>query len=324
MKNVLLLTLILVTFLCAACGRDAPQDASLSTAISTLRPFPSTTATSSSAIPSGQSTELVSSDPTATPFVHVVKEGDTLLSIAIRYGVGLEELVLVNPGIDPQFLSVGQSLRIPGPGGEAVDVLLPTPTPVPVESSPVRCYEALTGELRCIATIANNLSVAIEALSGIVGLYDNQGQLILQKPSDSSLQFLPSNNSIPISVVFPDTPAGYSYAEIQILSAIQVDPEVSRFVPVAIEHLEWKSMDAGAGVSVSADILLPADLGDGSYSLRLLGMALDAQDEVVGFRIIEEVISPGGVDPIEVEFYILSLGPLAEEVQLVAEISSLD
>lgn len=49
-----------------------------------------------------------------------MRRGDTVASIARRFGVGTRELVAANALRDPDRLSIGQSLRIPGGGaGEA-------------------------------------------------------------------------------------------------------------------------------------------------------------------------------------------------------------
>jgi Tfp pilus assembly protein FimV len=41
-----------------------------------------------------------------------VRSGDTLGTIAERFGTTVEELLLLNPGIDPHALRVGQPLRV--------------------------------------------------------------------------------------------------------------------------------------------------------------------------------------------------------------------
>jgi Tfp pilus assembly protein FimV len=41
-----------------------------------------------------------------------VRSGDTLGTIADRFGTTVDELLLLNPGIDPRALHVGQSLRV--------------------------------------------------------------------------------------------------------------------------------------------------------------------------------------------------------------------
>jgi LysM repeat protein len=287
-------------------------------------PLPTSTKTPTKHATAGQETPLVPSEPSATPFVHVVGEGDTLLSIALTYGVSLEDLVLVNPGIDPQFLSVGTSLRIPGPEGEAVDVLLPTPTPVVVELSEVRCFEALTGTFRCLSTLVNDLSVPVEAVSGIIGLYDEQGNLLTQGATENLLQFLPAGKSMPLAAVFNEKPDDYTYAEIQILSAIQVNMQGSRFVPVDVVMKGWEKVDQGEGVLVDARVNLPQDLEQGSYSLRLLGMAVAEDEGIIGYRLIEDIFSADDVEARDLEFVLISLGPPIGEVRIVAELSAID
>lgn len=46
--------------------------------------------------------------------VYIVQAGDTLSFIASRFNVSLENLIAANPQIDPNFLSQGQQLVIPG------------------------------------------------------------------------------------------------------------------------------------------------------------------------------------------------------------------
>ncbi len=59
-----------------------------------------------------------------TPDTYVVKPGDTLGAIALALGVTVDDIVRVNPGIDPAVLKVGQQLKVPKPGAAA-----PTPAP---------------------------------------------------------------------------------------------------------------------------------------------------------------------------------------------------
>ncbi|MEW5830459.1 MAG: peptidoglycan DD-metalloendopeptidase family protein [Chloroflexota bacterium] len=51
--------------------------------------------------------------PPAGP-VYIIQEGDTLWEIAYRFNITFDELVAANPDIDPDFISVGQQLVIPG------------------------------------------------------------------------------------------------------------------------------------------------------------------------------------------------------------------
>ncbi len=44
---------------------------------------------------------------------HTIKSGETLTAVASRYGVKLEALNSVNPGLDPRKLRVGQVINVP-------------------------------------------------------------------------------------------------------------------------------------------------------------------------------------------------------------------
>ena len=46
--------------------------------------------------------------------VYIVQAGDTLSLIASRFNVTLNDLITANPSIDPNFLSEGQQIIIPG------------------------------------------------------------------------------------------------------------------------------------------------------------------------------------------------------------------
>ena len=46
--------------------------------------------------------------------VYIIQPGDTLSFVASRFNVTLDELLAANPGVDPNFLSQGQQIVIPG------------------------------------------------------------------------------------------------------------------------------------------------------------------------------------------------------------------
>ncbi len=81
-------------------------ETSTPTVTSTVTPMPTPTS-----LPT--STPTVTPTPTPTPRVHVVESGDTLLYIAQRYGVILDDLIELNDIQNVRGLSVGQTLLIP-------------------------------------------------------------------------------------------------------------------------------------------------------------------------------------------------------------------
>jgi LysM repeat protein len=49
----------------------------------------------------------------ARPRVHIVKDRDTISSIAAQYGVKTSAVLAANPHVDPRRLQVGQTLNLP-------------------------------------------------------------------------------------------------------------------------------------------------------------------------------------------------------------------
>lgn len=63
-------------------------------------PTPRPTAPGATSTPGGQRT-------------YVVKDGDTLGGIAVQLGTTVNEIVAINPGLDPDALTIGAELKIP-------------------------------------------------------------------------------------------------------------------------------------------------------------------------------------------------------------------
>lgn len=63
--------------------------------------------------------------------VHVVRRGQTLTGISLRYGVNLWSIVRLNDIANPNLIYAGQRLTIPGSGSPPGPSPTPAPTPVP-------------------------------------------------------------------------------------------------------------------------------------------------------------------------------------------------
>jgi N-acetylmuramoyl-L-alanine amidase len=65
-------------------------------------------------VPSGGAAAVPSSSSASGGGVHTVRSGDTLAGIAARYGTSADALATLNGIADPNVLSVGRALRVPG------------------------------------------------------------------------------------------------------------------------------------------------------------------------------------------------------------------
>ena len=73
-----------------------------------------TTTTTKLVLTGPQGTTTTSATETTAPGAeyHVVQSGDTLGSIAEKNSTTVEELMTLNPGIDPTALNIGQRIRV--------------------------------------------------------------------------------------------------------------------------------------------------------------------------------------------------------------------
>ncbi|MCJ7712678.1 MAG: LysM peptidoglycan-binding domain-containing protein, partial [Chloroflexi bacterium] len=106
----------------APAGNGASETASLPVVAATPSPTPAPTPSPTptptptpSPTPPPTPSPTPKPTPTARPTVHVVRRGETLSVIALRYGVTVEAIQAANGIKDPNIIVVGQRLTIPPP-----------------------------------------------------------------------------------------------------------------------------------------------------------------------------------------------------------------
>ena len=92
-------------------GSGSTTTVGLPTTSTTTTP---TTTTTKLVLTGPQGTTTTTTTETTTPGAeyYVVQSGDTLGSIAEKYSTTVDELMTLNPGIDPTALHIGQRVRV--------------------------------------------------------------------------------------------------------------------------------------------------------------------------------------------------------------------
>ena len=70
---------------------------------------PTTTAAPAATTPPAETAPAT----TAAVSTYTIEAGDTLQTIADQYGTTVEELLSLNPDVDPTALQIGQTIRVP-------------------------------------------------------------------------------------------------------------------------------------------------------------------------------------------------------------------
>jgi LysM repeat protein len=316
-RNLILLLTIVTLAMAAGCAPSGASSGRLAT--STLRPYATATA---SVQPSPIEMSTISTPtpgPTATPFVHVIQDGDTLIYIAYLHGVTVEALLAANPGTDPRFLIVGTELIVPLPGTEDVEEPLPLVTPMPVPLGPVDCYRTLTNGLWCITTAEGRSDGAAEGLAASIKLYDARGEEIASETAYGPLNLLEPGKAMPLGAFFAPPAPEYSQVQATLLTAFEYIDEEDRYLSVEVALDVLDALPGATRWHLAGTVSLASWESRVAERISLLVIARSSRGDVVGFNIWE---SPGSVAPgeqVAVELDLFSLGAPIASVETLAE-----
>jgi hypothetical protein len=232
-------------------------------------------------------------------------------SIALKYGVGLDDLLATNPDIDPHFMTIGKTVIIPIQMDGENQAALPTLTPVPVHVEPAVCYATSTGGTWCYVEVSNLQTLPLENLSAWIGLYGPSGDLLGSEIALAPLNVLLPGMSLPLAAHFPLLVSeGYSI-RVELLTALPVVEMDVRYRPVSAQVQKTTLAPDGNRATVRGNIVQPA----GSPAAGVIWLAVVAygvDGKIVGMRKWES-------DRLTFEINVYSLGPTIERVEVLAE-----
>ena len=261
-------------------------------------------------------TPVATVGPTPTPFTHTIEPGDTLLGIALQYGVELNDLLLANPGANPRFLSVGTALVIPLAGASGP---IPTATPLPVDLSPVDCYEAASGELWCLLTAGLDAGPAIEGLIALVTLVDAEGNSLRTEPASSPLNLLLAGSLLPLSAHFTPPVPQFFAANSTVISAVAAASEDRRYLPLDLTVEETRIAEDRRSGTASGIIRLEGPEEVASALARVVLLGLDASGRIVGFTTVDLEGTELSEEGRPFEIRVFSLGPPLATLAVMGE-----
>lgn len=293
----------------------APQPTPLTAAgRAELTPYLTTTR-GPSATPEG----LVAAEtplPSPTPFTYTVERGETMSSIALKFGVSIDALQVANPEISPNTMSVGEVLLIPSDPENASDEA--TPTAVPFGVQQIECRPTSDKGMWCFVLVNNDTPEIIENISAQVTLVDSDEAVLASQTAYLPLNILPPDHALPLTVFFPPPIPFDARPRVQVLTAIRLLPGDDRYLPATVQNT-LVQIDAGGRIAhVSGQVLLRAASGSAGQ-VWIAATAYDSAGRVVGVRRWESAASltVGGVLPFE--FRVSSLGGRITDVQFAVE-----
>jgi LysM repeat protein len=254
--------------------------------------------------------------PSPTPFTYTIKSGDTISSIALKFGVSMGDLQAANPEISPNTMSIGQVIKIPSnpdnPSGE------PTPIPAPFTVQQIECYPTMDKGTWCFVLAHNDLPDLMENVSAQITLVDAANKTITSQTALLPLNILPPYTSLPLTAFFPPEIPFHVKPQVQILTAIRLLPNDQRYIPATVDNLLVQVNADGLSARVSGVVLSQSEDKTASQ-VWVAGTAYDEAGRVVGVRRWEWSNGLSARGSVPFEFMISSLGGKIARVEFAVE-----
>ena len=308
---------VMIVFFMGACIQSNPSHTPTATTRSLLTPYLTVTPSKTPLIeimvlkiPTFKATT------TPTPVTYTVAKGDTMLGIALRFGITLEELMAANPQVNPRIISIGTVLVIPL--GENSPALLSTPTPIPIIVEEPDCYSTASGGAWCFLLVKNTQIEPLENLAARILLISSQSEVVAEGFALPPLNLVPPEKAIPLIYYFaPPVPENYTPLA-ELMSALPVTGGEERYLPARFK-IESEAIDPnGFQATVQGEVSLPKKSRLANQTWIAI-VAYGTNGEVVGVRKWEanSTLEAGEDLPFEITVY--SLGPPIERVEVLVE-----
>jgi LysM repeat protein len=255
--------------------------------------------------------------PTPTPYKYTIAAGDTLLVIAARFGLTLDELMAANPEVDPYLLSVGAELIIPQSEGEGSVASLGFPTPLPVEQSTPYCYPTASGGVWCILAVRNGYNTPLDNLSAVVSLFDFRGIEVASQTALPPLNVLWPGDELPLMTFFEPPLPSWTEVQVRLAASLEVGGGDTRYLPAQVENLQTQIAQNSLSALVGGKVVLP-NVQVSASEIWVAVVAYDAHDHVIGVRRWEggQLEAGGSVSFVALVY---SLGPPIARVEALVE-----
>jgi len=232
-------------------------------------------------------------------------------SIALKYGVDLQDLLAANPATDPHFLTIGKILIIPIKGNGQDPGALYTLTPIPVGQTKPYCYRSSNGGCWCFLRIDNNQEQALENLSARITLFSPSGEPITSQTAFAPLNLLLAGMSLPLAAYFAaDVPVEFT-VRADLLTDLLVGKDDSRYLQAMVKLEKTTISQDGSQATVKGKVILSNNQLPAKV-IWLAVVAYDVDGDVVGMRRFELDQQSFNVD-------VFSLGPSIHRVDAQVE-----
>ncbi len=222
--------------------------------------------------------------------MHTITSGDTLFGIALEYGVTVDALILLNGLSENDYLHIGQVLIIPLDQTEtsiesvspvlADSMILPTPTPLPLDLGGIALYRTAVGGLLCMGEVLNVAGLPATNLQVQVFLLDAGGAPLASQVALAAADYLAPETRAPFALLFPNPPLAAHDVSVRLLRAEMLGPITAGFTPLMLQDVAGAI--SGPQYRVSGRLLNAS--GQDVNRVTIVATIYDAAGRVSGYR----------------------------------------
>lgn len=237
--------------------------------------------------------------PTATPIIYVIEEGDTLLELAILNSTTVEEIEVVNPGIQPRLLQIGQPIILPPPATPVFSGTGPTPIPIQVEITDLSLVSTTLDNQWILGEVTNQGEYPVENIQVEVALFDAAGQMMRQVTAWVVAGIIPAGEKAPFGVLVEGMISPVAYPVAAVISGRTTLDFGTRTLDLAVGPVT-ATIEEGR-VMLSGEV---ENMGEfAAADLTLITTFYNTQGHVVGYHqlILPEPLLAGASAPFSLD-----------------------
>lgn len=269
---------ILLIFLISACSSDQ----NFFGAGVQLTPYRTmSAATEEPVLPTKPTEGQITPNPTPMPTIHVVALGETVSSIALKYGVTIDVILLANPKITPTALIVGDEVVIPTILSVETTYLDPAYINN-LKISELNCIPSGRG-LWCGVMLENKLDRDLEYPVILFSFINADGEVLLEQRVPAVLRQSTAGAAIPVVIFIENIPDGYSSVQTALFSVKELleDREKREVIVENAVDLFY-----GLSASITGSMRIEMENSD-QVDITVAVAAFDIDGKLVGVRRVD-------------------------------------
>jgi hypothetical protein len=190
---------------------------------------------------------------------------------------------------------------------------------VPFPVKQIACHPTSDDGMWCFVLVTNNSANFIEDVTAQITLMNADGKSIAGQTATLPLDILAPNSSLPLTTYFaPDIPLN-AKPQVQILTAIQIQPNDVRYLPATLQNTTVKVDESGLTAQVNGQVVLSGSSPSPAKLVWVAAIAYDDEGEVVGARRWESTSNLSAGSSLPFSFMVSSIAGSISRVEFAVE-----